>query len=114
MLRQKKVHPCETEDNYSLQKVERSLVGPTECRRPKAFVAWMRERVIPTLDFAVGVKLKLLLDRFEMYAEEQHVLTKRAREPRYKVACAELRQMPGVGLVSGHDVFDRDGRSEPF
>jgi transposase len=51
----------------------------------------------------VGVKLKLLLDRFEMYRKEQaeldKALSKLSKEPRYKVPCAELRKLPGVGLL---------------
>tara|TARA_R110000744_G_scaffold186740_1_gene306140 strand:+ start:96 stop:1280 length:1185 start_codon:yes stop_codon:yes gene_type:complete len=82
---------------------EITLTSPTKCRWTKAFVAWIREHVIPTLDFAVGVKLKLLLDRFEMYRKEQAALDKAlvrlSRESRYKVSCAELRKMPGVGLL---------------
>lgn len=79
------------------------LAGPTKCRWTKAFVTWMREHVIPKLEFVVGVKLKLLLDRFEAYRKEQatldKALTQLSREPRYKVACAELRKMHGVGLL---------------
>jgi transposase len=82
---------------------EIKITSPTKCRWTKAFIAWIRSDVIPTLNLAVGVKLKLLLDRFEMYRKEQaeldKALSKLSKEPRYKVPCAELRKLPGVGLL---------------
>lgn len=82
---------------------EIKITSPTKCRWTKAFVAWIRDDVIPTLDLVVGVKLKLLLDRFEMYRKEQaeldKALGKLSKESRYKAACAELRKLPGVGLL---------------
>ena len=82
---------------------EIKIASPTKCRWTQAFVRWIREEVIPTLDMVVGVKLKLLLDRFEMYLKEQaeldRALKKLSSESRYKKACAELRKMPGVGLL---------------
>ena len=82
---------------------EIKITSPTKCRWTKAFVAWIRNDVIPTLNLVVGVKLKLLLDRFEMYRKEQaeldKALSKLSKEPRYKVACTELRKLPGVGLL---------------
>ena len=89
--------------NTLLKAREIKIVGPTKCRWTKAFVRWIREKVIPTLDMVVGVKLKLLLDRFEMYQKEQaeldRALKKLSGEARYKKACAELRKIPGVGLL---------------
>jgi len=79
------------------------IASPTKCRWTKAFITLVRGSVIPSLDPVVGVKLKLLLDRFEMYRKEQaeldKALVKLSKEPRYKVPCAELRKMPGVGLL---------------
>lgn len=89
--------------NTLLKAREIKIASPTKCRWTKAFVRWIREQVIPTLDMAVGVKLRLLLDRFEMYQKEQaeldRALKKLSREARYKKACAELRKLPGVGLL---------------
>tara|TARA_R110002167_G_scaffold38324_2_gene119395 strand:- start:496 stop:1635 length:1140 start_codon:yes stop_codon:yes gene_type:complete len=82
---------------------EIKITSPTKCRWTKAFIAWIRDDVIPSLDLAVGVKLKLLLDRFEMYRKEQaeldRALSKLSKEPRYKVPNAELRKLPGVGQL---------------
>jgi transposase len=82
---------------------EIKIASPTKTRWTKAFVRWIREDVIPTLDLTVGTKLKLLLDRFELYRREQgeldKALKKLSNETRYKVACAELRKLPGVGLL---------------
>lgn len=82
---------------------EIKIASPTKARWTKAFRAWIRNDVIPSLDAVVGVKLKLLLDRFELYQKEQSVLDKAlkelSREPRYKVPHAELRKLPGVGLL---------------
>lgn len=82
---------------------EIKIASPTKSRWTKAFMAWIRAEVIPRLDLAVGVKLKLLLDRFEMFRKEQTELDKALRklsnEPRYKTACAQLRRLPGVGLL---------------
>lgn len=79
------------------------ITSPTKCRWTKAFVQWIRDEVIPSLDLTVGTKLKLLLDRFELYRREQaeldKALKKLSQEDRYKVPCAELRKLPGVGLL---------------
>jgi transposase len=82
---------------------EIKIASPTKTRWTKAFVRWIREDVIPTLDLTVATKLKLLLDRFELYRREQGELDKALKklsgEKRYKVVCAELRKLPGVGLL---------------
>jgi len=79
------------------------IASPTKCRWTKPFIAWVRNDVITTLDLAVATKLKLLLNRFEMYLKEQAELDKAlkqlSREPRYKVPYAELRKIPGVGQL---------------
>ena len=83
---------------------EIKIASPTKCRWTKAFIAWIRDQVIPTLDLTVATKLKLLLNRFEMYLKEQAELDKAlkllSREPRYKVPCAELLKIPGVGRLT--------------
>ncbi len=85
------------------KRYEMRIVSPTKSRWTKAFVCYLREEVIPTLDFTVGIKLRLLLDRFEMYARELKELDKAVKqlsqENRYKVSCRELRKLPGVGLL---------------
>lgn len=85
------------------KRYEIRITSPTKCRWTKAFVRYLREDVIPKLDSVVGVKLRLLLDRFELYAREQNELDraikKLSQTGRYKVACAELRKIPGVGLL---------------
>ena len=82
---------------------EIKITSPTKCRWTKAFVRWIRDDVIPSLDLTVGTKLKLLLNRFELYRGEQaeldKALKKLSNEDRYKVPCAELRKLPGVGLL---------------
>ena len=59
--------------------------------------------MIPELDLAVGTRLKLLLDRLDMYRAEQAELDtaikKLSQTERYKSACGELRKLPGVGLL---------------
>ena len=79
------------------------LVSPTKCWWTKAFIRSLRETLIPTLDISVGTKLRLLLDRLEMYLREQgeldKALKKLSQEPRYRVPCGELRKLPGVGLL---------------
>lgn len=80
---------------------ELKVACPTKRRWSKALLRHLREAVIPLLDLAVGTKLKLLLDRLEMYLKEQHELDKAietlAQESRYKEAYEELRKLPGVG-----------------
>lgn len=79
------------------------ITGPTKSRWTQAFVRYLRDVVIPTLDYAVGVKLGLLLDRLEMYFRERNELDKAVKqlsqEDRYQVSCRELRKLPGVGLL---------------
>ena len=82
---------------------EIKITSPTKCLWTKAFVGWIRDDIIPSLDLVVGTKLDLLLNRFEMYRKEQaeldKALSKLSKESRYKVPCAELRKLPGVGLL---------------
>jgi len=86
-----------------LKRYELSIESPTKGRWTKAAVRHLRDQVIPTLDLAVGTKLKLLLDRFDMYRAEQAELDKVikaiSQTERYKYACRDLREIPGVGLL---------------
>ena len=86
-----------------LKRYEIRTACPTKTRWTLAFVRWIREDVVPGLDLAVGVKLRLLLDRFEMYRREQAELDKAikvlSQTDRYKSSCRELRKIPGVGLL---------------
>jgi transposase len=85
------------------KRYDMKIVCPTKSRWTRAFVVYLREKVLPTLDFTVGIKLRLLLDRFEMYCRELNELDKAVKqlsqEERYKVPCRELRKLPGVGLL---------------
>ncbi len=85
------------------KRYDMKIVSPTKSRWTKMFVSYLRESVIPTLDFTVGIKLRLLIDRLEMYIRELNELDKAlkqlSQENRYKVACRELRKLPGVGLL---------------
>jgi len=72
-------------------------------RWTKRFLKWLREDVIAHLDMAVAPVLDRLVDRYELYKQEQDKLDKAIRslsqEPRYKASHAELRKIPGVGLL---------------
>lgn len=86
-----------------LKRYELPVACPTKSKWTKAFVRWLRQDVVPGLDLAVGVKLKLLVDRFEMYRHEQAELEKAIKSlsqtDRYRRSCRELRKIPGVGLM---------------
>lgn len=77
--------------------------SPTKGRWTKAALLKMRTRLVPDLGPTVGIKLKLLLDRFDMYRREMHeldmALVLLSREPRYKESCAALKKLPGVGVL---------------
>jgi transposase len=86
-----------------LKRYELPTARPTKTKWTKAHVRWLQEEMVPTLDFAVGVKLRLLLDRLQMYVREQAELDEALRQlskaKRYRDACRELRKIPGVGLL---------------
>ena len=86
-----------------LKRNELIIQSPTKTKWTKAYCQHIRNHVIPDLDLAVGTKLRLLLDRLEMYRAEQaeldKVLKKLSQTDRYKHACRELRTIPGVGLL---------------
>ncbi|KAA1262096.1 Transposase IS116/IS110/IS902 family protein [Rubripirellula obstinata] len=104
--------------NTLLKLHQLKVVSPTKCKWTKAFVTWIREKLIPDLDLCVATKLKLLLDRFDMYRKEQgeldKALKKLSREPRYKVACNELRKLPGVGQLVALTFLTEMGDLERF
>ena len=83
----------------------RGIVKPSwyTSRWSKRFVAWFRDEVIAGLDATVAAVFERLVDRYELYQREQVKLDKAIRnlsqESRYKVAHAELRKIPGVGLL---------------
>ena len=86
-----------------LKRYELNIKSPTKSKWTKAFVRHLRDHVIPVLDLAVGTKLKLLLDRFDMYRAEQAELDKAIKKlsqtERYKHASRELCKIPGVGVL---------------
>ncbi len=69
----------------------------------KWFVKWLRD-VASGLDAAVAPVLESLVDRFELYRDEMTKLDKHIRvlasQDRYASAHAELRKIPGVGLLT--------------
>lgn len=83
----------------------RGVVKPTwyTSRWSKRFILWLRQEVLASLDLAVAPVLERLIDRYELYQQEQVKLDKAIRnlsqESRYKRPHAELRKLPGVGLL---------------
>ena len=83
----------------------RGIVKPTwySSRWSKRFVAWLRDQVIADLDPTVAAVFERLVDRYELYQSEQVKLDKAignlSKESRYRVSHAELRKIPGVGLL---------------
>ncbi len=82
---------------------EIQFISPTRGRWTKAAIAKMRTQLVEELGVAVGTKLKLLLDRLDMYRREMHeldaALVQLSKEPRYKETCKALLKMPGVGVL---------------
>jgi len=83
----------------------RGIVKPSWYRSKwsKRFVQWLREDVQLSLDPVVAACFERLVDRYEVFHSEQTKLEKAIRNlsqtRRYKVSCAELRKIPGVGLL---------------
>jgi transposase len=69
----------------------------------KRFVAWLR-KAAESQDEAVGPVLESLIRRYELHLSERGRLDQAIRvlsqTDRYRAACHELRQMPGVGLLT--------------
>jgi transposase len=68
----------------------------------KLFVKWLRQTAAK-LDAVVAPVLESLIDRYELYRVELNKLDRAiqalSRTGRYRVACQELRKLPGVGLL---------------
>ena len=79
------------------------ITNPTKTKWTKAFVRYLRDKVLPSLDLTVGTKLKLLVTRFEMYRAELNELDKAIKDllqtERYKYPCRKLCEISGVGLL---------------
>jgi transposase len=72
-------------------------------RWSKRFVKWLRE-VAADLDRTVGAVLELLIDRHELYKQEQNNLDKAIKQlsqtDRYKAPSRKLCSITGVGILS--------------
>lgn len=68
----------------------------------KRWVQWLRE-VQQEMESVVAACLERYIDRYELFHTEQTKLDKAIQElsrtKRYKLACQELRKIPGVGLL---------------
>lgn len=73
-------------------------------RWSKRFLKWLRQQT-SEIDAVVGVMLENLVCRYESYHQEKLRLNRALRQlsqtPRYKDAHAELRKLPGIGLLAG-------------
>ena len=84
----------------------RGIAKPTwySGRWTKRYVNWLRQEVIANLELTVAPVLERLVDRYELYHQEQVKLEKAIRSlaqtPRYKAGFNELRKIPGVGLLT--------------
>jgi transposase len=83
----------------------------------KRFVAWLRQ-VAQSLDSAVTPVLESLLARYELQVAERarldRAIVKLSQTDRYRVACQELRRMPGVGLLSAMTFLTEMGDLQRF
>jgi transposase len=83
----------------------------------KRFLKWLGETVT-TLDAVVAPVLESLLDRYELYHQEQNRLDRAiqtlSRTDRYRAACDALRLLPGVGLLSAMTFLTEMGDLERF
>lgn len=70
----------------------------------KMFVRWLKDELAPKLAETVQPVLTALVDRFEMLRKQLTDLDRHlkhlAQTERYRLACQELRQLPGVGLLT--------------
>jgi transposase len=101
-----------------------SMLKRYEIRKPswysswtKRFVKWLRETAAG-MDAVVAPVLESLIDRYELYRNEQHKLDKAIKElskaDRYCKACAELRKLPGVGLLTAMTFLTEMGDLDRF
>lgn len=73
-------------------------------RWSQRFLQWLRAEVASRLDAVVAPVLEGLVARYEVLQAEQvrleTALRALSQTERYRAACAELRKLPGVGLLS--------------
>ena len=73
------------------------------CKWGKRFAQWLRD-LAKTLDPMVAPVLESLIDRYELYRAEilrlEEAVRALSKTNRYRAAHNELRQMPGIGLLT--------------
>lgn len=83
------------------KRYEITFLGFTKFPWTNKSIQYLRKEVIPTLDPLVGLKLKMLLDRYDLFDAElaafDKAILRLAKTDRYKAAYSELRTLPGVG-----------------
>lgn len=83
----------------------------------KRFVGWLRDRAA-SLDQFVATVLSSLIDRYELFQQEQLKLDKAVKTlsqtERYQAACQDLRKLPGVGLLSAMTFLTEMGDLQRF
>jgi len=86
-------------------------------RWSKLFVKWLRD-MAAALDTFVAPVLASLIDRYELYHQEQAKLDRAigalSRTDRYRAACEELRKIPGVGLLTAMTFLTEMGDLQRF
>lgn len=102
-----------------------SLLKRYDLRKPswytsqwsKRMVQWLRETAAE-LDSVVGTVLESLIDRYELFRSERNQLEKAikalSKTDRYRLACEELRKLPGVGLLTAMTFLTEMGDLERF
>ena len=70
----------------------------------RRFVRWLKEEQAPRLAEVVRPVLCVLVDRFQLLRQQLTELDRQlqllAQTERYRVACDQLRELPGVGLLT--------------
>ncbi len=86
-------------------------------RWSKRFVQWLRETAAG-MDDVVAPVLESLIERYELYQAEQHALDQAigrlSKTDRYRAGCQELRQLPGVGLLTAMTFLTEMGDLQRF
>lgn len=101
-----------------------SLLKRYDIRKPswysswtKRFVKWLRQ-VAEQMDTTIAPVLESLIDRYELYRDEQNKLDRAiqalSKTDRYRTACDELRKLPGVGLLMAMTFLTEMGDLERF
>jgi transposase len=87
-----------------LKRYPLKIALPTASRWPKGFFAQVRKKALPELELTVSTTLDCLLERYEGLLAQRSKLDRGlqllAKTDRYKHAHAELRKLPGVGLLT--------------